>query len=167
MAKVVIFVEDTYEDQEVWYPYLRLKEAGHTPMIVGKQKREYMSKHRYPIKAGNVFRDISLKSYAGIIIPGGYAPDKLRQYPEALKLVRQFDEKGKLIAAICHAAWVLVSAGVVKGRKMTCYRAIKDDVINAGAKYVDAKVVVDKNMITSRIPPDLPAFMREVLAFLQ
>lgn len=167
MSKMVIFVEDTYEDQELWYPYFRLIEAGHMPVVVGKEKREYKSKHGYPITAEKAFKEINAMSFAGVIIPGGYAPDKLRQYPAALKLVRELNKAGKLVAAICHAAWVPVSAGIVKGRKMTCYKAIRDDVRNAGATYVDKEVVVDKNLITSRFPPDLPSFMREVLRFLE
>jgi len=160
---VLILVEDQYEDQEAWYPFLRLREAGHNPIVVGKEKREYKSKHGYPIKATKTFKECSARSAAGVIIPGGYAPDKLRMHADALKLVKQCDNADKVVAAICHGSWVPVSAGIVANRAMTCYKAIKDDVINAGAKYVDKEVVVDRNLITSRTPLDLPAFMREVL----
>lgn len=161
--KVLVLVEDSYEDQELWYPFQRLREAGHAPVVVGREKRVYESKHGYPVKATKTFKEVKASAVAGVIIPGGYAPDKLRLHEGALKLVRDCFAKGKFVAAICHAAWVPVSAGIVKGKRMTCYKAIKDDVKNAGAKYVDREVVVDGNLISSRMPDDLPAFMREVL----
>lgn len=167
MAKVIILAEDNYEDQELWYPYQRLREAGHLPIIAGKEKKIYKSKHGYPAKAQKSIREIKAAQYAGIIIPGGYAPDKLRMYPEVKRLVKQMDRKGKVVGAICHAGWVPVSAGIVKGRKMTCYQAIKDDVINAGAKYADKEVVIDKNLVTSRMPDDLPAYMKAILKLLE
>ena len=167
MTKILILAENKYEDQELWYPYQRLREAGFEPVIAGKEKQVYESKHGYPAQATATFKDCKADDFAGVIVPGGYAPDKLRMYPEVLKLVQEFDKRGKLIGAICHAAWVPVSAGIVKNRKMTCYVAIMDDVINAGANYVDEEVIVDKNLITSRTPNDLPAFMREILKFLK
>lgn len=167
MAKVIILAEDNYEDQELWYPYQRLREAGHLPVIVGKEKKIYKSKHGYPAKAQKSLKEVSPAKYEGILIPGGYAPDKLRMYPEVRKLVKQMDDKGKVIGAICHAAWVPVSAGISKGRRMTCYQAIKDDVANSGAKYLDKEVVVDKNLVTSRMPDDLPAYMKAILKLLK
>ena len=106
-------------------------------------------------------------AFDAVIVPGGYCPDYLRRYPSVLKFVRDAHDRGEVIAAICHAPWVLVSAGLLKGRTVTCFRSIKDDVVNAGARYVDREVVRDGNIITSRFPDDLPAFCREIITALE
>jgi protease I len=165
--KIAILVEDNYQVLEVWYPYLRLREEGIETVFVGTGKKEYKSKEGYLAEEELSVDKANVADFDGIIIPGGYAPDILRRYQEVVDFVSQMHKKGKLVAAICHAGWVLVSAGVLKGKKATCFSAIKDDVINAGADYLDREVVVDGNLITSRNPYDLPAFCREIIKFLK
>ncbi len=166
--KVVILVADLYQDLEVWYPCLRLKEAGHESLIAGPEAEVvYKSKHGYPIKSEIAIKEVNVDRIDGVIIPGGYAPDILRRYPESIKLVKDVYEKGKIIAAICHGGWLLASARIIAGRTVTSFFAIKDDLENAGANYVDSEVVVDGNIITSRMPEDLPLFMTEILRALQ
>jgi len=162
--KVVVLAEETYEDLELWYPYYRMREAGATVSIVGTGSAEvYQSKHGYPARADARADDVRAADIDAVIIPGGFAPDRLRRYPAVLKLVREAAEAGKVVAAICHAGWVLVSAGVLKGRTATSVPAIKDDMANAGAQWVDREVVRDGNLITSRTPADLPAFCRTII----
>ena len=165
-ARVALLVEDLYQDQEVWYPYYRLTEAGVSVTIVGTGKPEYKSKHGYPISAQASAEAVSAGQFDGVIIPGGYAPDILRRDPAVVQLVREASRQGKVIGAICHAGWVLCSAGVLRGKTVTGFSAIKDDLVNAGATYVDREVVRDGNLITSRKPDDLPAFMRAILEAL-
>jgi len=165
---VAILVENLYQELEVWYPLLRLREAGARVVTVGQEARQtYTSKHGYPVTADRALAQVSAGELDALVIPGGYAPDILRRYPKALDLVRDMNAAGKIVAAICHAAWVLCSAGILKGRRATCFFAIKDDLIHAGASYVDEEVVVDRNLITSRKPDDLPAFCREIIAALR
>ena len=164
--KVAVLAEDLYEDLELWYPLLRLREEGAQVIIAGTGKERYTGKNGYPVTVDTDAGSLSANDLDAVIVPGGYAPDKLRRYPEVLDLVREIDKQGKIVAAICHAAWVPISAGIMKGRRATCFHAIKDDVINAGADYVDAEVVRDGNLITSRQPSDLGAFCREIIAAL-
>jgi protease I len=167
MKKIAVIIEDHYEDLEAWYPYLRLKEDGMQTIFVGPgRQKEYHSKHGYTAKEEMQISDAEVPDFDAVIIPGGYAPDMMRRDASINHFVREMFEAGKLVAAICHAAWVPISAGIVKGKTMTCFFAVKDDVINAGAKYIDKEVVVDGNLITSRKPDDLPAFCREILKFL-
>ena len=161
--RVAILVEDLYQDQEVWYPYYRLKEAGVEALLVGTDKKEFKSKYGYPITADVTIDAVSARQCDAVIIPGGYAPDILRRFPAVIRLVQDMHREGRLIAAICHAGWVLCSADVVRGKTVTCFSAIKDDLVNAGATYVDTEVVRDGHLITSRTPDDLPAFMRVLL----
>ncbi len=168
MAKVAVLVEDIYQDLEVWYPFLRLKEAGHEAYAVGTGRaKTYKSKHGYEIREDLSIAEAAKRTFDAVIIPGGYAPDILRRYGEVNAFVRALFEKGKVVASICHGGWVLVSAGVLKGKTVTSFFAIKDDLVNAGAVFVDKEVAVDGNLITSRKPEDLPAFMREVLKRLR
>jgi len=167
VKKIAVLVEDHYQVLEVWYPYLRLREEGFETVFVGTGKKQYSSKEGYPVEAELNIRDVKPADFAGVVVPGGYAPDMLRRYKEVTDFVKKMDEEKKLVAAICHAGWVLVSAGILKDRKATCFSAIKDDVINAGAGYIDEEVVVDANLITSRNPYDLPAFCREIIRFLK
>jgi len=160
-------VEDLYQDQEVWYPYFRLKEAGAEVLVVGTNKKEYKSKHGYPILANVTVDKVSAKQFDAVVIPGGYAPDILRRFPEVIRFVKEMDQQGKLIAAICHAGWVLCSTEMLRGKTATCFFAIKDDLINAGANYVDREVVRDGNLITARKPEDLPAFLRALIDALK
>lgn len=166
--KVAILVEDQYQVLEVWYPYLRLREEGIETVLVGTgKKRQYLSKEGYPAEEELSIDKANASDFDGVVIPGGYAPDILRRFEKVNKFVSDLNKNGRLIGAICHGGWVLVSAGVLKGRKATCFSAIKDDVVNAGAEFIDKEVVVDGNLITSRNPYDLPAFCREIIRFLK
>lgn len=164
--RVAILVEDLYQDQEVWYPYFRLQEAGAEVLVVGTNKKDFKSKHGYPITANVTIEKVSTKQFDAVVIPGGYAPDILRRFPAVVKFVQDMNREGKLIAAICHAGWVLCSADVLRDKTATCFFAIKDDLINAGATYVDREVVRDGNLITARKPEDLPAFLRTLIEAL-
>ena len=164
--KVVVLAEDEYEDLELWYPALRLREAGAEVTIAGPAKKNYKSKHGYPAASQAKVADLNPEDYDAVIVPGGYAPDKLRRFKKVLDFVKAMGDAGKVVAAICHGGWVPVSAGIVSGKRMTCYVAIKDDVQNAGAQYVDEPVVVDGNLISSRFPDDLPHFCKAIIAAL-
>ncbi len=165
--RAVVLAEDQYEDLELWYPLLRLRGAGVHVQVVGSGSAStYMSKHGYPVQVDVGADEIDAKSIDALVIPGGYAPDRLRRYPAVLDLVRETFEQGKVVAAICHAGWVLISAGILKGRKSTSFSSIKDDMLNAGATWVDEEVVRDGNLITSRQPSDLPAFTDAIIAAL-
>lgn len=165
--KVAVLAEDYYENLELWYPVLRLREAGAEVTIVGPKAGEsYKSKEGYPARADLSMDDARAADFDAVIVPGGYAPDRMRRHAAMLRLVREAFEQGKVVASICHAAWVPISAGIVRGKTMTCVSAVKDDVMNAGAHYVDREVVVDGNLISSRTPPDLPAFCREIIKAL-
>jgi len=167
MKRVAVLVEDQYQVLEVWYPYLRLREEGIETVLVGTGKKEYKSKEGYPAQEELPIQKARADDFDAVVIPGGYAPDILRRYKEVNDFVKEMFEKEKTVAAICHAGWVLVSAGILKNRTVTCFSAIKDDLINAGAKYIDKEVVVDGNLITSRNPYDLPAFCSEIIKRLK
>jgi protease I len=167
MKTVAVIIEDLYEDLEAWYPYLRLQEAGMRTVFVGPgRQKEYHSKHNYAAKEEMQISDVNDTQFDAVVIPGGYAPDMMRRDMRINDFVKKMFTSGKLVAAICHAAWVPISAGIVNGKNMTCFFSLKDDVINAGGKYTDKEVVVDGNLITSRKPDDLPAFCREIIKFL-
>jgi protease I len=165
--KIAILVDNIYQEMEVWYPYFRFQEAGAEVVAVGaKAGQTYTSKCGYPIVADKAYDQVSARDFDGVVVPGGYAPDHIRRHPKANQLVKDLDAQGKLVAAICHGGWVLCSAGILKGRRATCFFAIKDDVVNAGAQWVDAEVVVDNNLVTSRKPEDLPAFCKASIRIL-
>jgi protease I len=160
--KVAVLVDNVYQEMEVWYPLFRFREAGATVVTIGAIAGQiYTSKLGYPCKADISYDDANAEEFDGVIIPGGFAPDHIRRYEKALQFVRDLDRRGKLIASICHGPWVLCSSGTLKSRRATSYFSIKDDVINAGARWEDSEVVVDGNLVTSRRPDDLPAFCRE------
>ncbi len=162
--KVFILVETTYNDLEFWYPYYRLKEAGAEVVVIGPvDGMIYSGKAGLPVKADAGMAEVTAADCDGLIIPGGYAPDHMRRHPAMVQLVKDCVEAGKVVAAICHAGWMLASAGVLKGRTVTAFFAIKDDLVHAGADFVDREVVVDGNIITSRTPDDLPPFMRAII----
>ena len=166
--KIAILATDGYEDLELHYPRIRLKEAGHEVEFLSLFKREIKGKHGYPIKPDKLIRDANPDDYNGVIIPGGTVnPDHLRRNKDVLDFVAKINVEQKLVGAICHAGWVLISAKIIKNRKATSYFAIKDDMLNAGAKFEDSAVVIDNNLITSRMPEDLPEFMKAVLEFLK
>jgi protease I len=162
--KVVVLIENNYQDLEFWVPYYRLKEEGAEITVVGSgSSRTYTSKYGYPVDVSKEAKEIDPSKIDGVVIPGGYAPDLMRRYPDMVRIVREAHQKGKVVAAICHAGWMLASAGILKGKKVTGFFAIKDDLVNAGGNYVDEEVVRDGNLITSRKPDDLPAFCREIV----
>lgn len=166
--KIAVLVDHQYQELEVWYPYYRLKEAGAEVVLVGPKAGEtYPSKLGYPAKAELAYADAKAADFDGVVIPGGYAPDHMRRYPEPARFVADLNAQGKLVASICHGGWLLCSAhGMLKGRQVTSFFAIQDDLTNAGAQWRDAEVVVDGNLVTSRKPDDLPAFCRASIAVL-
>jgi protease I len=166
--RILIFVGHDYEDLELWYPRLRLLEAGYGAVVAGPEAgAKYVGKNGYPCTADAAIADMEAAEYAGVICPGGWMPDKLRRDPKVLSLIRDFDRAGKLVAAICHGGWMPISAGVYKGVRTTGSPGIKDDLINAGATWEDAEVIVDRHHVTSRKPDDLPAFCKAMLQVLQ
>lgn len=159
--RIAIFVGNLYQEMELWVPYYRFQEAGAEVLVAGPEAGvTYPSKLGYPAKSDVAFGQLKIAEFDGVIVPGGYAPDHIRRYPDANDFVHDMDRAGKLVAAICHGPWVLCSANMLKGRRATSFFAIKDDVVNAGAHWEDAEVIVDGNLVTSRKPEDLPAFCR-------
>jgi protease I len=159
--RIAVLVENYYQELEVWYPLLRLREAGAQVETVGPEGgATYKSKLGYPVKADRAIGDASAAEYDALVIPGGWAPDYMRRDAKFIQIVRDMDAAQKPIGAICHGGWLLCSAGVLQGRRATSFFSIRDDMINAGANYVDAAAVVDGNLITSRVPDDLPAFCK-------
>ena len=165
--KIAILVEDFYDDLELWYPYYRLLEEGAEVKLVGPAAKVYESKHGLPAKADLSAEEAKADDFQGIVVPGGYAPDKLRRYPKILDLVRGIFEKSGVVASICHGPWVLISAKIMQGKKTTAVIALKDDLENAGAIYLDKEVVIDDNLITSRSPLYLKAFLPSIIAALK
>ncbi|MBM3812050.1 MAG: type 1 glutamine amidotransferase [Acidimicrobiia bacterium] len=166
--KIAILVDQLYQEMEVWYPLYRLREAGAEVVTVGAQAgHTYPSKLGYPCVCDKSYDQVSANDFDGVVIPGGFAPDHIRRHAKANQFVADMNKQGKLVAAICHAGWVLCSAhGMLKGRRATSFFAIKDDMVNAGAKWEDAEVVVDGNLVTSRKPDDLPAFCQATIQVL-
>lgn len=165
--RVLIFVEEAYEDLELWYPKLRLIEAGVHVTIAGpKAGQKYLGKNGYPCVSDAVIADMNSADFHGVICAGGWMPDKLRRDPKVLQLIREFAAANKLVAAICHGGWMPISAGVYRGVQMTGSPGIKDDLINAGALWTDASVIVDRHFVSSRKPDDLPDFCRAMLDVL-
>ena len=162
-----VLIEEQYQEMEVWVPYYRLKEYGAKVALVGREKGKiYKSKFGYPAAAETDYGEIKVQDLHAVIVPGGFAPDFMRRYPEPARLVADVFKAGGLVASICHGAWLLCSAGILKGMKATCFHAIQDDVKNAGASYIDCEVLVDKNLITSRRPEDIPAFCAAIIKYL-
>ena len=161
-------VEDYYQDLEVWYPILRLREEGFEVVTVEPNgRKDYKGKWGYPIEVDQKIDQVKASDFDGVVIPGGWAPYKLRLSKKILDFVKTLHDDGKIVASICHGGWVLASAGICKGKTLTSYIAIKDDLVHAGAKFVDQEVVRDGNLITSRKPDDLPAFMKEMIHALK
>lgn len=164
--KILILIEDLYNEYEFWCPYYRFLEEGAEVAVVGSGKKEYASKHGLTVSADMNAKDVDTSRYDALIIPGGYAPDIMRRSLDMVRIVKEMFEKDRVVAAICHAGWMLASADILKGKKATCFFAIKDDLIHAGAEYIDAEVVVDGKLITSRKPDDIPAFHRAIIEAL-
>jgi len=161
---VLLFAGPVYEDLELWYPKIRLEEAGAKTIVAGLGEPEYRGKHGYPVKPDTAVDTVRAGDFDGLVIPGGFAPDKLRRSQQVLNLTREIFNAGKPVAFICHAGWVPISAKILKGRRATSVGAIRDDMENAGCTWSDEAVVVDGNLISSRTPADLPQFMRALLA---
>ena len=161
----LIFVGDDYEDLELWYPRLRLLEAGASVVVAGVEANKvYVGKNGYPCKSDAAIAAMTSADFAGVVLVGGWMPDKLRRLDDVKRLVRELSDAGKVIAAICHGGWMAISADIYRGVRVTGSPGIKDDLINAGAIWEDAEVVVDRHFISSRKPDDLPAFMEAILA---
>lgn len=159
--KVIALVDDEFEDLELWYPILRLREEGAEVHLIGKEaKKTYIGKYGVPAESDYSFSDIQAEDYDAILVPGGWAPDKLRRYEEVLNFIRIMNESKKPIGQICHAGWVLISAKILDGKNVTSTPGIKDDMTNAGANWSDEAVVVDGHLISSRRPPDLPPYVK-------
>lgn len=163
---LLAFLEDMYEDLELWYPKLRLEESGYSLKCAAPKLRTYAGKHGYPAPADLLLRDASADDFCGLLVPGGFMPDKLRRDPKVLELTREFYEEGKLVAFICHGGWIPISAKIVKGRRVTGSLGIKDDLENAGGVWVNQAVVEDDNLISSRTPRDLAGFGHAMVTFL-
>jgi protease I len=166
-AVLLAFVGEIYEDLELWYPKLRLEEAGYTVRLAGTELKTYQGKHGYPATAELLLSEARSADFAGLLIPGGFMPDRLRRDARVLALTREFFEQGKLVAFICHGGWIPISAKILRGRRATGSLGIKDDLENAGAVWVDEAVVVDGNLISSRTPVDLPAFAKAMVQFVE
>ena len=166
--RIALMLDRQYQELEVWYPLLRLKEEGADVVVVGTgSAKMYTSKFGYPLDVDKSASEVTAADFDGVVIPGGYAPDLMRRYPDMVKLVRDAALAGKVLASICHGGWMLASAKVLEGKTVTSFFAIKDDLVHAGANFVDKEVAVDGNIITSRKPEDLPAFMRAIIAALE
>lgn len=166
--QVIILSEDFYEDLELWYPYYRMKEEGADVKVVGMPGVEsYASKHGYAVKPDLTPQEVKIEQVDALLIPGGYAPDKMRRHSEMRELVRKAFEQGSVVGMICHAGWLPISAGIIKGKRVTSVSAIKDDMVNAGGEWLDQEVVVDGNLISSRTPVDLPAYCRAIINALE
>jgi protease I len=166
--RVAVLVEQMYQEMEVWYPVYRLREAGCAVELVAPEAgKTYASKLGYPAKSTLAAPDAKADQFAAVVIPGGFSPDYIRRSEPMLRLVRDIHAQGKPVAAICHGPWVLCSTTALKGRKVTCFHSIKDDVQNAGGTYVDQEVCIDGNVITSRTPEDLPAFVVALMEMMR
>ena len=166
MKTVLFFVANWYEDLELWYPKIRLEEEGMTTVVAGLGEKTYQGKRGYPITVDTSVDEVLARDFDGLVIPGGYAPDIMRRSAKLLSLTREIFEAGKPVAFICHAGWVPISAGIVRGKRGTSVGAIKDDLVNAGMLWEDSPVVVDGNLISSRTPADLPVFCKALIKAL-
>jgi protease I len=165
--RIAILAEDLYQELEVWYPLLRFREEGAEVVVVGSgAAKVHTGKYGYPVEVDKFAPEVQAGQFDAVVIPGGYAPDHMRRHPAMVSLVREATQQGKIVAAICHGGWMLASAEVLQGKTVTCFFAIKDDLVHAGANYVDTQVAVDGNLITSRKPEDLPAFCRTIIVAL-
>lgn len=166
--KIIQLVSNDFEDLELWYPVMRLREEGAIVDIVGeKAEEEYVGKYGVPVTSDKAFDTINPNDYDAILVPGGWSPDKLRRYDSIITMVRKMNEQNKAIGQVCHAGWVLISADILKGKRVTSTPGIKDDMINAGSTWVNEPVTVDGNLVSSRRPPDLPDYMREFISVLE
>jgi protease I len=164
---ILFFAGPLYEDLELWYPKIRLEEEGASTLVAGTGEKTYQGKRGYPLTVDANVDEIEAEEFDGLVIPGGYAPDIMRRSQKLLQLTREIYQAGKPVAFICHAGWVPISAGIVRGKRGTSVGAIKDDLVNAGMVWEDSPVVVDGNLISSRTPADLPQFCKAIIAALE
>ena len=166
--RILMFVDDVYEDLELWYPKLRLMEEGMEVVVAGPRAGQvYEGKNGYPCKADAAIAQMEEADFDGLVIPGGFAPDKLRRDEKVKSLTRAFHERGKLVAHICHGGWIPISANILRGYRCTSTPGIKDDMINAGGKWSDEPLVIDRNQVSSRRPDDLPDFCKGILQVMR
>ena len=165
--RVLIFAAAQYEDLELWYPKIRLEEEGASTTVAGMGERTYQGKRGYPVTVDTNVEQVESSDFEALVIPGGFAPDQLRRSEHVLRLTKEIYQAGKPVAFICHAGWVPISAKILKGKRATSVRAIKDDMENAGVSWEDSAVVVDGNLISSRTPADLPQFCKALIAALR
>ena len=166
-AQIALLVENLYQELEVWYPLMRLREEGCNVAVVGPMVQTYASKLGYPVQPDMAIADADPAMFDAVVIPGGFAPENMRRHKAMIEFVRKVHDQGSLVAAVCHAGLVLASAGIARDRDLTCVALVKDDVIHAGGKYRDQAVVRDRNLITSRLPSDLHLFGKEIVAYLR
>lgn len=168
MRTIAAVVDDIYEDLELWYPRLRLEEEGWKVVVAGPvAAKTFSGKHGYPCRSEAAFTELRAADFDGLLVPGGFAPDRIRRDPHVLNLVREIHAAGKLLAFICHAGWVPISAGILRGKRATSTVGIRDDMVNAGVTWVDAPLVVDGNLVSSRTPADLPVFAKGMVDWLK
>lgn len=168
LRKILIMVDEGVEDVEFLYPYYRLQEEGYKVVVLAsKAKATYLGKHGVPITSEISPADVDIEEYDGLIIPGGRAPDKMRVNKDLVKIVKEAYGKGKVVAAVCHGPQMLIEADVLRGKKATCWKSVATDLKNAGATFIDAPVVVNGNLVTSRMPADLPKFCKEIIRLLE
>jgi protease I len=167
MKVIGALVDDVYEDLELWYPRIRLEEAGWKVIVAGPEKgHQYAGKHGYPCRSDASYDELDADGLDALLIPGGFAQDRMRRDPRVLRLVTALQNRGRLIAFICHAGWVPISAGILRGRRATSTVGIRDDMVNAGVLWEDTAVVVDGNLVSSRTPADLAAFAKAMVDWL-
>lgn len=166
--KVISLVDHDFDDLELWYPVLRLREEGAQVDLVGPEaKQTYIGKNGVPVESDYAFTDVNPEEYDAVIVPGGWAPDKLRRFSEVKEIVKHMKDNNKAIGEICHAGWVLISAGILEGKTVTSTPGIKDDMTNAGATWVNEAVVTDGQLVSSRRPPDLPEYLPELIKVME
>ncbi|OLS39233.1 type 1 glutamine amidotransferase domain-containing protein [Bacillus sp. MRMR6] len=166
--KVISLVHHDFEDLELWYPIYRLREEGAVVHLAGEVAgKEYIGKYGVPAQSDYAYYDVKADDYDAILVPGGWAPDKIRRFPEVLSLLQEMNASEKVIGQICHAGWVLISAKILNGKTITSTPGIRDDMENAGATWLDEPVVTDGHLVSSRRPPDLPDYMREFISVLE
>lgn len=166
-AQIAVLAENMYQELELWYPLMRLREEGCNVVVIGAAEQTYASKLGYPVKPDVTIADVDPAMFDAVVIPGGFAPENMRRHPTMIDFVRKTHDQGSLMAAVCHAGLVLASAGIARDRDLTCVALVKDDVIHAGGRYRNEAVVRDRNLVTSRLPSDLHVFCKEIIAYLR
>ncbi len=165
--KVAVLIDNLYEELEFWYPYYRMKEAGYEVYSVAAENRQYIGKNGLKVFPDKTINEVLSTNFNCLIIPGGFAPDYLRREPQIVEFVKRIYEKNNFIAAICHGPWLLSSAGLIRNKMITSFYSIKDDLVNAGAYWIDQDVVVSDRIITSRNPDDLPTFCKTIIELVE